>query len=206
MNTKDLNNILSPQKISTWEKLLKVPQYVGSYTNWLKCLWLRKQVGRPTGKTATVYFRNGLKMDVRVGTPDISILYEVLTSGAYASTERLIGMAEKPCSIIDLGANIGAFTLRCAIAHPDVRVYAYEPGPQNAWLFERNLELNSHLLDQVHFFQEAATKDTRTAYWHFDERNPGGSRLIVSQQGVAVQTRSFSEIIGRCQYRTNRKH
>jgi len=188
------------QEATLFEKVVKIGQYVKAYTNWLECLKLRQKVGKPTEDFRTAKFRNGLKMNVRVGTPDISILHEVLLGGAYASTERLIQQAPQPCSVIDLGANIGAFTVRCAIASSNVYVYSYEPGPQNANLLKRNVEINPFLQERVHIFQEAAAKETGTAYWQFDECNPGGSSLTLSVKGIAVQTRSFKEILARCEY------
>jgi FkbM family methyltransferase len=194
--------IALPKKANSFQKLIKIGQYIQTYTNWSECLWLRKKVGQPTEEMRTVYFRSGIKMKVRVGTPDISILYEVFKSGAYASTEQLLKRANKPCSVIDLGANIGAFTLRCAIANPNVYVSSYEPGPQNSYVFRSSIELNPQLRDRIHLFQEAAARDTGIAYWHFDEVNPGGSILTIlpKEKDIAVQTRSFQDILARAEY------
>ena len=182
-----------------YSKLQKVGQYVQSFENWMTCLRLRQAVGTPTDRTEIVRFRNGLQMVVRVGTPDISILWEVLISNAYASIEALIAAPGGPCTVVDLGGNIGAFTVRCARLSPDVHVQTYEPGPQNAAVLRRNLELNPALASRVTFHQEAAAAETGTAHWQFDEKNPGGSALTGSSKGLEVKTCSFRDILKRCQ-------
>ena len=188
--------------LSPLAKIARIGQYLGAYSNWLECCRLRWNGGKPTGETRTVHFRNGLEMQVRVGTPDMSVISEVFLIGAYASAEKIISAMQGPCSVVDLGANIGAFSLRCARVRPDVSVHAYEPGPQNARILQASLELNPSLCDRVQLFEEAAGGKTGTAYWHFDEANPGGSVMSDSLRGVPAQARSFKEILARCPHPT----
>ena len=189
----------NPTEPSTlFQKLTKAGQYIRAYNNWMECWQLRRSVGKPTGEIRTIQYRNGLRMQVRAGTPDICILSEVLMSGAYASLEKIVTAAKKPCAVIDLGANIGAFTMRCAVADSGVHVYCYEPGPQNAQILQANITLNPKLSDRIHFYQEAAAGQTGTARWTFNEENPGGSALTHLPQGIAVQTRRLDEILARC--------
>ena len=180
-------------------KLARMGQYVRAYSNWLACCRLRWNLSKPTGEMRTVHFRNGLKMQVREGTPDMSVVSEVFLIGAYASAEKVIAEINGPCSVVDLGANIGAFTLRCALVRPDAQIHAYEPGPQNARILAANIELNPALRDRIQFFEEAASDQTGTAYWHFDAENPGASSMTDSPQDVPVQTRRFDEILARCE-------
>lgn len=195
MNAPTVNE--APRPASAYDKARKVGQYARAYKNFLTCLRLRQRVGNPTGETQTVEFRNGLRMNVRVGTPDISILWEVLIGGAYASTEALIRAAGRPCSVLDLGANIGAFTLRCAGA-PGAHVHSYEPGPQNAAILRSSLDLNPALSPQVKFYEEAVARESGVAFWRFDAGNPGGSALTASAEGLEVKTCSFRDALQRC--------
>lgn len=184
--------------VSDPSKFQKAGQYISAFENWVTCLRLRQAVGSSTDRTQVVRLRNGLQMAVRVGTPDISILWEVLVSHAYASAEDLIRAVGGPCSVVDLGGNIGAFTLRCAHLSPSVHVQSYEPGPQNAAMLRRNLGLNPGPAARVTFYEEAAARQTGIAFWHFDAKNPGGSALTVSSEGLKVQTCSFRDILARC--------
>jgi FkbM family methyltransferase len=47
-------------------------------------------------------------------------------------------LAAPPRTILDIGAHIGAFTLRCAERYPEARIFAYEPVPANADAFAAN--------------------------------------------------------------------
>ena len=130
--------LLNPTESSNpMQKLVRAGQYVSKYTNWIECCRLRMAVGKPTGEMAVVHCRNGMQMQVRVGTPDIAVVSEVLLIGAYASAEKLIAAIKGPSSIVDLGGNIGSFGLRCAFASPDAYVHCYEPGPQNASVLQK---------------------------------------------------------------------
>ena len=185
--------------LSPLAKLARMGQYVRAYSNWVACCRLRWNVHRPTGETQVVRFRSGLQMRVRSGTPDIAVVSEVFFIGAYASAEKWIAAAQGPCCVLDLGANIGAFSLRCALARPDIFVHAYEPGPQNAQILRANVALNPSVRGRIEIFEEAAFGQTGMSYWRFDAANPGGSAMTDSPEGVPVQTRCFEEMLARCE-------
>lgn len=43
-----------------------------------------------------------------------------------------VPLKHKPATVLDIGANVGAFSLRAAATWPDAQIFAYEPVPQNA--------------------------------------------------------------------------
>jgi FkbM family methyltransferase len=70
----------------------------------------------------------------------------VLMSGGFerAETEFAIEQARPGTVAIDVGANVGMFTVPLALAvGPSGRVLTIEPSPENVQRLERNLELNS---------------------------------------------------------------
>lgn len=70
----------------------------------------------------------------------------VLMSGGFerAETEFAIEQARPGTVAIDVGANVGMFTVPLALAvGPSGRVLTIEPSPENVTRLERNLELNS---------------------------------------------------------------
>ena len=70
----------------------------------------------------------------------------VLMSGGFerAETEFAIGQARPGTVAIDVGANVGMFTVPLALAvGPSGRVLTIEPSPENVARLESNLELNS---------------------------------------------------------------
>lgn len=44
--------------------------------------------------------------------------------------------------VVDIGANIGAFTIDCAARHPDAAIHAYEPHPASREMLQRNVLAN----------------------------------------------------------------
>ncbi len=65
-----------------------------------------------------------------------------------------LDLADPPEVILDIGANIGAYTLRCAQRWPGAEIHAYEPVQENADGFR------THCADlfNVHFHQEAVRR------------------------------------------------
>jgi FkbM family methyltransferase len=56
--------------------------------------------------------------------------------------EALAKNPGKPCVVVDVGANIGVFTVTAARIDPRVQVFAFEPNPASYALLEENLRLN----------------------------------------------------------------
>jgi len=88
----------------------------------------------------------------------------------------LLSISLKICpvipSVLDLGGNIGLFSLLAARSHPAARIYTYEPGPPNYQILEINCLANPALAKRVHLRKEAVAGQTRAAEWLFDELNP----------------------------------
>ncbi|HSC14599.1 MAG TPA: FkbM family methyltransferase [Gammaproteobacteria bacterium] len=78
----------------------------------------------------------GLHFLTRPGSSDIKSIREVVEKRSYH--KRAFELGERPW--IDLGANVGAFTVLAASLGQ--RVTAYEPDPDNFALLEQNVEQN----------------------------------------------------------------
>jgi FkbM family methyltransferase len=142
-------------------------------------------------------FRNGLNIACRGGTRDWDIVHELYFAGGYGrAMDFLKNLPGKP-SVLDLGGNIGLFSLLAAQTHPAAQIHAYEPGPPNYQMFEMNCLANSSFSQRIHLNKEAVAGQTRTAEWLFDDQNPGGSGLF-GKDGVKyqVQIRAFAEVLG----------
>jgi FkbM family methyltransferase len=62
-----------------------------------------------------------------------------------AATALLPELVPRGAVVIDIGANIGYYTLLCArLAGPDGRVYAFEPEPQSYRLLTNNVWMNGY--------------------------------------------------------------
>jgi FkbM family methyltransferase len=104
--------------------------------------WPRHYLARHAGSTRPVVFelRNGLRFETRAGTLDAAIFKEVFVRRLYTPAGFEIGPRDV---VVDVGAQIGAFSVFAAHAAAAGRVVAFEPAPANFELLKRNLERNA---------------------------------------------------------------
>ncbi len=123
-----------------------------------------------TGGRTSVILRRGVRIEPlfplsktwgEIFEPAIADLYDVERAGADV--------------IVDIGANIGAFTCLAAQSHPSAIVHAFEPSEPHAAQLERNLKLNG--LTNVTLHRFAVTGDGRSIT--FGVNAEGGSSGII---------------------------
>jgi FkbM family methyltransferase len=79
--------------------------------------------------------------------------------------------------ILDIGANIGWFTLlACKMAGPKGKVHSFEPRPDTSRMLQRTISMNK-LEDRVTLWQAALSDETGELHlnWGKNTDNPGGS-------------------------------
>jgi FkbM family methyltransferase len=141
-------------------------------------------------------FREGLSVVCRGGSRDWDVIHELLFAGSYAHAMGRIKTARHSPTVIDLGGNIGLFSLLTATQRHDITVHAFEPGPPNYRLFEMNLLANPVLAERIHLHREAVGGASATVNWFFDENNPGGSSLYgTSGKSFPVTIRAFTDVV-----------
>jgi FkbM family methyltransferase len=141
-------------------------------------------------------FRNGLNVVCRGGTRDWDVVHELMFARGYGRAMDYLHSLNGSPTVLDLGGNIGLFSLLAASTKPEAAIYAYEPGPPNFRLFEINRLANAGLSERIHLRREAVAGQTRTTDWFFDEQNPGGSGLFSKGGGkFSVQIRAFAEVL-----------
>ena len=129
------------------------------------------------GDLGFLNFRDGLNLMIREGTGDEAVMHELLFAGGYRRALSYLSKATD-CAVLDLGANIGLFSLVAARLNPKIQVYAYEPGPENADLMQINLLINPALKDRIHVLRKGVSGLEGKAKWSFDSDNPGASGLF----------------------------
>lgn len=97
----------------------------------------------------------GLKFDCRTGTSDEKSVKEVVMRNGYARRDFRPGPDQQ---WIDLGCNVGAFSVWAASLGAEVT--AYEPDPDSCEMIEHNLALNG-LSREVKVHQKAVVGDDR---------------------------------------------
>jgi FkbM family methyltransferase len=84
--------------------------------------------------------------------------------------------------IVDIGANIGYYTLQVArLAGDNGKVYAIEPVPENVELLKKNIELNDY--SNIEVFQLAVGDVNKTAYVYITDRR-NTAAMIETQASI----------------------
>ena len=135
-------------------------------------------------RITALQFRNGLQLQPmaplkktwgEVFEPAIADVYGILDCS--------------PDLIVDVGANIGAFSCLAAYAHSRAQVHAFEPSSPHADLLEQNVALNR--LANVTLHRKAVTKDGREVV--FSQLGAGGaSGIILQGDGPSIRLESVS--------------
>ena len=119
-------------------------------TNWRE-VWRCHRAGR---SLPPLRFRSGLTLYHRASDGPMFLLFEIFANGCY---RRHLGRPRRGL-VIDIGANIGAFSLDVCQSE-SVVVHAYEPHPETYAALRRNLEANG-LIDRVTSFNCAVGAGT----------------------------------------------
>lgn len=82
-------------------------------------------------------------------------------------------------TVIDVGANIGGFSIRCA-AKKNCVVYAYEPSPHTFSILEKNV-IDNNLQHLVKPFNNAVGDVNGTVKFYYCDKHPNGSSLYEKQ-------------------------
>jgi FkbM family methyltransferase len=92
----------------------------------------------------TLRGRGGRQVVVRHHTSDVIELDMAFSGGEFEpppEAAAVLGELVDPRAV-DLGANIGLFSIWLLDCHPNARIVSYEPDPGNAAVLERTIEIN----------------------------------------------------------------
>lgn len=99
-------------------------------------------------------------------------------------------------TIVDIGANIGIFTLRCKQLWPQARVIAIEPHPENFARLVEHIEIN-HLTD-VQPLNVGIADQCGCLDLYLSPRNIGGHSLYKNKEGapsISVPITTFADVL-----------
>lgn len=115
-------------------------QSIVRYSNFF-AIW-KNYLGLVAADYMEIVLRNGVRYRIRSrkkSSGDAYIVNEVWLYGVHDGLKRIMREAEVG---IDIGAHIGIFSVFAAMQNPFLKVYAYEPAPDNFNLLEENIRLN----------------------------------------------------------------
>jgi FkbM family methyltransferase len=175
-------------------KLRTAWQITQRIENWPTAFGLR--INQHRRRLKLLNFRNRLNIVCRGGTRDWDVIHELHFAGSYGRAMNFLKAQPGEPVVLDLGGNIGLFSLLAAQSHPAAQIHAYEPGPPNFQVFEMNCLANPNLSRRIRLRKEAVAGQSRTAEWFFDEENPGGSGFFGTKGSkYQVQIRAGSEVL-----------
>lgn len=169
----------------SFKKWLKVAVRSGSF-DFATSYGVSQRIGnRPYASSgiyeiATTPWRNGDGKDVffRVGTSDVTIIYNVLFKSG-AKSEYWLPRELKPRVIFDIGGNIGVTTRYLGRLFPEAQIHVFEPIPSNLDLLRKNVFGSGVTVHEFGLGSENGVFDFRIALP--DQTNEGGySRFAAS--------------------------
>jgi len=105
--------------------------------------------------------------------------------------------SKNPQLIIDIGANIGAFTVRAALRYPNAKVLAVEPSPHACRYLKTNISMNM-LDERVTVVQAAVAESSGISVLHESEESIASSLYFIPQShfsDIAVTSISIEELL-----------
>jgi FkbM family methyltransferase len=148
------------------------------FENWPTVLWSRSHLIRDP---FIARLRNGMQFRIRPNRGDNYILREVFVDKVYQRC--LDHLTAEASVVIDIGANIGAFSVLAATQNHALTVYSYEPFAENFRLLQENIRLNG-VDGQIKAFQCAvgAQRQTKTVFLTV----AGGASSMYERHGQKV--------------------
>lgn len=121
-----------------YSKIKNVYRRIMTFKNWPKFIWPINRIRR---YNQVAVLRDGTKILLRdLLSSDFSIALEIGYLNYYLDSSLI---SNKPSIIVDVGANIGIFSLMAGHAFPDATIYAIEPENENFEQLLKNIKLNN---------------------------------------------------------------
>ncbi|MFQ5729065.1 MAG: FkbM family methyltransferase [Waddliaceae bacterium] len=174
----------------TWSPILALKGIL-SIKNWY--VILLDYCGLLRGSEITYIFRNGIKCITRGNNKDDrAVIKTVWLNKVYILNEDDL---QDGSIVIDIGAQIGVFSVFSASYANNIKVYAYEPFPDNYKLLIENIEVNK-LEKHVYPFDVAVTDSSEKIKLFIDERGTTGHSVIIPQEKhVTVNSTTLTDIM-----------
>ncbi len=99
-----------------------------------------------------------------------------------------VAQLTEPRFIVDVGANIGLFTVYMKKKYPQCKLLAFEPAPDTFTVLSKNVDL--HELEGVQTHQCALGSDTSEGFLTFFPHLPGNSTLVPEEK------KQFQDLLG----------
>lgn len=160
--------------------------YAWKYRNW-KSILSDIQSGR---EPLELVLRNGIQIRSHELNPIRGIVYEVFFSRTLRYANDMVPL-EKNDLVVDIGANVGVFTLYVASITRN-RVFSFEPFPENYRFLQTNIQANG--FENVVPQAAAVTDEKGTKELFVSKQGGWHSTAAKSDQSLSVATTTLSDI------------
>jgi len=170
------------EKLISWEMALRGNGARARAGKLIRRMWpdfrLSSFLLRTTGSVKQVTV-NGKRMYVDLWDSAVSVHLFVAHTWEPEETSAISSRLKPGDVFVDVGANLGYFTLIASDAvGPGGKVFAFEPGPHNFSLLEKNVRINR--CANVICERKAVTETNRTLELHLSSFNYGDHRIFRS--------------------------
>lgn len=124
--------------------------------------------------TVVIKLRNGLKFKIHTGNSDINNITEIFATPAYTKFLNSVSMLS---NIVDVGANIGLFSIAAASRLTQGKVFSFEPNPYILPLLKENIALNN-LASRIQIYPLGVAKHKGLFEMNFAPGDWGGASLF----------------------------
>ena len=163
---------------------------------WARCYLGKHDDWRPLYESADLRYAPGVQMNL---VPGDVISDAIAFTGLFERglTRRVTTLARQSGLLVDVGANLGYFTLLWAAARPDNRCLAIEASPRNLDRLRRNVERNG-FTDRVTIVPSAAGEASGRVRFDLgpeDQTGWGGIAGTTSSQMVEVDVVRIDDLV-----------
>jgi len=161
--------------IKTIKYIVYIPVCIQSIKNWYEFLLHYLGLSK---RCSTISFRNGIKIIDNVGSGSGTV--------AVVFIRKHYGSIKGSKTIIDVGANIGVFSVYAASEEKGAQIYAYEPIIENYYNFISNIEVNNLKDRIIAYNQGVASKNEKREI--FISRSPLHSMVNDGSSSKSIMT------------------
>jgi FkbM family methyltransferase len=136
-------------------------------------LYYRERLQRSRGKNVILALRAGPRYSLHANTNEIRMVNEIWNMKVY---DPLLDRVHDGSTVIDIGGNVGIFTVKAGLAAKNVRVLSYEPFPASFAALKENVRLNG-LEKNITAFNKAVADKKGELELFFRAHDPGGVSL-----------------------------
>jgi len=135
--------------------------------------------------------KDGTKFKVRTNTNDFGIINEIYINKVH---HKIIREIKDNSIIIDIGAQIGVFSILAAKQAKNVQVYSYEPFEKSYALLIKNIALN-RLQKNIHAYKIGIGKKKEMRKLYINPANVGGHTFYEkTKKYIKIKTLPLKDI------------